>query len=100
MLVMGHTACGAVKGAIDNAQLGHLTALLDKIKPAIPATTLAGDRTSRNAAFVDAVASTNARRTADEIRARSTVLSGLEKQGRIKIVASMYHLVGGRVEFL
>jgi len=100
VLVMGHTACGAVKGAIDNAQLGHLTALLDKIKPAIPATTLAGDRTSRNAAFVDAVASTNARRTADEIRARSTVLSGLEKQGRIKIVASMYHLVGGRVEFL
>ena len=100
VLVMGHTACGAVKGAIDNVELGHLTGLLEKIKPAIPATTLAGDRTSKNAAFVDAVASTNARRTADEIRARSTLLSGLEKEGRIKIVASMYHLVGGRVEVL
>lgn len=100
VLVMGHTACGAVKGAIDNVELGHLTALLNEIKPAIPATTFAGERTSGNAAFVDAVATTNARRTADALRARSTVLSGLEKEGKIKIVASMYHLAGGRVEFL
>lgn len=100
VLVMGHTACGAVKGAIDNVELGHLTALLNEIKPAIPATTFAGERTSGNAAFVDAVATTNARRTADALRARSTVLSGLEKEGKIKIAASMYQLVGGRVEFL
>jgi carbonic anhydrase len=100
ILVMGHTACGAIKGAIDNVALGHLTALLDKIKPAIPATTYTGERTSKNDAFVDAVAATNSRRTADEIRARSSVLAGLEKQGKIKIVASMYHLVGGSVEFL
>jgi carbonic anhydrase len=100
VLVMGHTACGAVKGAIDNVELGHLTALLDKIKPAIPATTFTGDRTSKNNAFVDAVAATNVRRTVEEVRARSSVLAGLEKDGRIKIVPSMYHLVGGRVEFL
>lgn len=100
VLVMGHTACGAVKGAIDNVELGHLTALLNEIKPAIPATSFAGERASGNAAFVDAVATTNARRTADALRARSTVLSGLEKEGKIKIVASMYHLAGGRVEFL
>lgn len=100
VLLMGHTACGAVKGAIDNVELGHLTALLEKIKPAIPATTFAGERTSKNAAFVDAVAATNVRRTADDIRARSTVLTGLEQDGKIKIVPSMYHLVGGRVEFL
>jgi carbonic anhydrase len=100
ILVMGHTACGAIKGAIDDVKLGHLTGLLDKIKPAIPATTYTGERTSKNDAFVDAVAATNSRRAADEIRSRSTVLAGLEKQGKIKIVASMYQLVGGRVEFL
>jgi carbonic anhydrase len=100
VLVMGHTACGAIKGAIDNVQLGHLTALLDKIKPAIPATTFSGERTSKNAAFVDAVATTNVRHTVDEIRTRSGVLADLEKQGKIKIVPSMYYLVGGRVEFL
>jgi carbonic anhydrase len=100
VLVMGHTACGAVKGAIENAELGHLTSLLDKIKPAIPATSFTGERSGKNADFVDAVAATNCRRTVEAIRARSTVLAGLEKDGKIKIVPSMYHLVGGRVEFL
>lgn len=99
VLVMGHTACGAVKGAIDNVELGNLTSLLAKIKPAIPATTFTGERSSKNAEFVDAVAATNSRRTVEEIRARSKVLAQLEKDGKIKIVASMYHLVGGRVEF-
>ena len=99
VLVMGHTACGAVKGAIDNVELGHLSALLGKIKPAIPATTFAGEKTSKNADFVDAVAATNVRRTVEEIRQRSSVLAGLEKQGKIKLVGSMYHLVGGRVDF-
>lgn len=100
VLVMGHTACGAVKGAIDNVELGHLTALLGKIKPAIPATSFSGERTGKNAAFVDAVAATNVRRTANEIRQRSTVLANLEHEGKIKIVSSMYHLVGGQVEIL
>jgi carbonic anhydrase len=100
VLIMGHTACGAVKGAIDNVELGHLTSLLDKIKPAIPATSFSGERTSKNDAFVDAVATTNVRRTADELRAHSSLLAQLEKDGKIKIVPSMYHLVGGRVEFL
>ena len=99
VLVMGHTACGAVKGAIDNVELGHLTGLLDKIKPAIPATTYAGEKTAKNAEFVDAVAATNVRRTVEELRQRSSVLAGLERQGKIKLVGSMYHLVGGRVEF-
>lgn len=100
VLVMGHTACGAVKGAIDGVELGHLTALLNKIKPAISATTFTGERTSKNADFVDAVAAVNVRRTVDEIRKQSSVLAGLEKQGKIKFSASMYHLVGGQVEFL
>jgi carbonic anhydrase len=100
VLVMGHTACGAIKGAIDNAQLGNLTGLLGKIRPAVDATRYEGDRTSKNDAFVDEVAKTNVRQTVGAIRQRSDVLAGLEKEGKIKIVGSMYHLVGGRVEFI
>jgi len=99
VLVMGHTACGAVKGAIEGAELGHLTGLLSKIRPAVAATTYAGDRTGSNGAFVDAVAKTNVLRTVENIRQQSSVLLGLEKGGKIKIVGSKYHLVGGRVEF-
>jgi len=100
VLVMGHTACGAIKGAIDGVELGHLTALLGKIRPAVAATEYAGDRTSKNADFVDAVARTNVMRTVQDIRQRSGVLAGLEKDGKIRIAGSMYHLVGGRVELL
>jgi carbonic anhydrase len=59
VLVMGHTACGAIKGAIDNAQLGNLTGLLAKIKPAVQATTYTGERSASNYSFVDAVARKN-----------------------------------------
>jgi len=100
VLVIGHTACGAVKGAIDGVELGHLTALLGKIRPAVAATEYAGERTSTNADFVDAVARTNVMRTVQDIRQRSGVLAGLEKDGKIRIAGSMYHLLGGRVEFL
>lgn len=100
ILVMGHTACGAIKGAIDHVELGNLTGLLAKIKPAVDETQYAGDRSSKNDAFVDAVATTNVRRTIDAIRSGSTVLAPMEKDGKIKVVGAMYHLNGGRVEFL
>lgn len=100
ILVMGHTACGAVRGAIDGVELGHLTGLLQQIKPAIGATKTGGERSSRNPAFVDAVAATHVQRTVSGIREHSSVLAELEKAGKIKIVGSMYHLVGGRVEVL
>ena len=99
ILVMGHTACGAVKGAIDGVQLGHLTGLLGKIAPAVGATTYSGDRTSKNDDFVDAVAKTHVMRTADAIRNQSSVLANLAQEQKIRIVGSMYHLQGGRVEF-
>jgi carbonic anhydrase len=99
ILVMGHTACGAIKGAIDGAQLGNLTGLLNKIKPAVDATHYDGERTSKNGEFVDEVAKTNVRLTIGEIHRRSDVLAALEKDGKIKIVGSMYRLVGGRVDF-
>ena len=99
VLVMGHTACGAIKGAIEGAQLGNLTGLLNKIKPAVDATHYEGERTSKNGEFVDEVAKTNVRLTVGAIRERSDVLAGLEKDGKIKIVGSMYRLAGGHVAF-
>ena len=78
VLVMGHTACGAIKGAIDNAQLGNLTGLLAKIRPAVQATRYEGDRSAKNPAFVDAVAKKNVELTMDEIHRRSPVLNDLE----------------------
>ncbi|HEY9131601.1 MAG TPA: carbonic anhydrase family protein [Dyella sp.] len=100
IVVMGHTACGAIKGAIDGAQLGHLTALLDKIKPAVAATHYDGERTSKNAAFVDEVAKTNVHMNINEIRQHSSVLADLEREGKIKMVGALYRFEGGRVEFL
>lgn len=100
VLVMGHTACGAIKGAIDGAELGHLTGLLEKIKPAVAATKFSGERSSKNADFVDAVAATNVRLTIDAIRKRSDTLAKLEKEGKIRIAGAMYALVGGKVDFL
>jgi carbonic anhydrase len=97
--VMGHTGCGAIKGAIDGAKLGNLTQLLDKIKPAVQATQYAGERSSKNYEFVDAVAKSNVRLALEELRRRSEVLAGLEKEGKIKVSGSMYHLSGGRVDF-
>ncbi|MGX5800690.1 carbonic anhydrase family protein [Bradyrhizobium sp. Arg314] len=99
VLVMGHTACGAIKGAIDNAELGNLTGLLSKIKPAVEATTYSGERTAKNYAFVDAVARKNVELTVANIRKDSPVLSGLESDGTIKIAGAMYNLETGAVEF-
>lgn len=99
VLVMGHTACGAIKGAIDNAELGNLTGLLAKIKPAVAATTYAGERTSTNYAFVDAVALKNVELTIANIRKDSPVLSEMESNGVIKIAGAMYNLETGIVDF-
>jgi hypothetical protein len=84
ILVMGHTACGAIKGAIDNVQLGNLTGLLESIKPAIEMTQYGGERTSKNAGFVDAVAQSNVRHTIDVIRGNSSILADLEKKGQVR----------------
>jgi carbonic anhydrase len=100
ILVMGHTACGAIKGAIDNVQLGNLTGLLESIKPAIEATRYEGERTSKNAEFVDAVAKSNVQHTIEVIRGNSAILADLEKKGQIRIVGSMYDLRNGKVTFM
>ena len=100
ILVLGHTACGAVKGAIDDVVLGNLTGLLARIKPAIPATKFDGEKSSKNASYVDAVARTNVTLALADIRRRSPILEGLEKKGNIKMVGAMYDLATGMVEFV
>ena len=99
VLVMGHTSCGAIKGAIDNVELGNLTALLAKIRPAVQATAFGGERSSKNPAYVDAVALKNVELTMVQIRGKSTVLRDLESKRALKIVGAMYNLDTATVEF-
>jgi carbonic anhydrase len=100
VLVFGHTACGAVKGAIDDVEMGNLTGLLARIKPAITGTKFEGDKSSKNPAYVDAVARTNVVLALDGIRRRSPILADLEKKGTIQIAGAMYDLATGTVEFV
>lgn len=99
VLVMGHTACGAIKGAIDNVELGNLTGLLAKIKPAVKATTFKGEASAKNSAYVDAVAQKNVELTIADIRKKSAVLAELESKGAIKISGAMYNLETGTMNF-
>ncbi len=101
VLVLGHTACGAVKGACDHARLGNLTALINKIEPAVEAVKEPKDkdqRNSKNINFVNAVAKQNVLMTIDNIRKESPVLKELEDEGAIKIVGGMYDIASGVVE--
>jgi carbonic anhydrase len=100
ILLFGHTACGAVKGAIDDVEMGNLTGLLARIKPAISATRFPGEKSSKNAAYVDAVARTNVVLGLESIRRRSPILADRERNGAVQIVGAMYDLTTGTVESL
>lgn len=100
VLVMGHTACGAIKGAIDGVQLGNLTGLLAKIAPSVKATAFDGPRTSANDAFVDAVAATHVRLTVEAMRRDSAILRDLEAKGQILMVGAVYDLGTAAVTWL
>src|ERR1700757_4913863 len=100
VLVLGHTACGAIKGAIDDVVLGNLTGLLARIKPAIAETKFEGEKSSKNPAHVDAVARTNVKLAMENIRQRSSVLADPEKKGSIQITGAMYDLATGVVDFV
>ena len=99
VLVMGHTSCGAIMGAIENVELGNLTGLLAKIRPAVQATDYSGERSSKNLAFVDAVARKNVVLTMAHIRQQSAVLRELESQRALKIDGAMYNLETAMVDF-
>lgn len=102
VVVLGHTSCGAIKGACDHARLGNLTALINKIEPAVAAVNEPKDeslRNSKNLEFVDAVSAKNVEITIDNIRERSRVLSDMENNGEIMIVGAMYDISNGEVTF-
>jgi carbonic anhydrase len=101
VLVMGHTDCGAVKGACDHVQLGNFTGLLDKIQPAVEAAReVPGERNSKNSKFVEAVREAHVRLTVARILEPSPVLRDLESTGKIQITGCIYDLNTGRVQFL
>ena len=102
IVVLGHTGCGAVKGACDDAKLGNLTTLLGKIKPAVIAVSSPEDvslRNSSNSVFVDNVAIKNVELTIDRILNESDVLSEMKRNGEIQIVGAMYDVKTGIVNF-
>ncbi|GAA3559283.1 carbonic anhydrase family protein [Snuella lapsa] len=102
IVVLGHTSCGAVKGACDHAEMGNLTKLIEKITPAVNAVTEPKDpekRTSKNLEFVDEVSHMNVKLTIDRIHQESPILSEMEKNGEIKIVGAMYDINSGAVTF-
>jgi carbonic anhydrase len=102
LVIMGHTSCGAVKGACDGAELGKLTGMLEKIKPAVTAVENPKDpseRTSANLEFVNEVARKNVALTIAAIRSGSEVLSEMEAQGEIQILGAMYDVATGEVSF-
>ena len=103
IVVLGHSKCGAIYGACDGVELGHLTGMLAKIKSAVAAVPHPIDpaeRTSQNPKFVDAVARENVRRQVAAIPERSEVLRNLRNAGRIDVVGGLYDIATGKVEFL
>jgi len=102
ILVLGHTSCGAVKGACDHARMGNLTSLIHKIEPAVDAVKQPADQNLRNSAnleFVDAVARKNVEMTIENIRMKSPVLEEMEDFGEIAVVGGMYDIKTGEVTF-
>jgi len=99
-LVVGHSKCGAVKGACDHVQLGNLTHVINEIAPAVDrVTSIPGERNSKNDAFVDAVAKENVLLAVKQIREKSPILKEMEDKGEIIIAGAMYDLKTGTVNF-
>ena len=102
LVVLGHTACGAVKGACDHARMGNLTALINKIEPAVDAVELPEDesmRNSSNISFVNTVAAKNVEMTLNDIRDKSEILKEMEANGDLIIIGGMYDISNGKVTF-
>ena len=102
VLVLGHSDCGAVKGACDGAQLGHLTALLDRIRPAVESVegVPPEERKSTNAEYLGRAIEKNVQHGVAELRRRSAVLRELEDEGKILIRGAVYDLASGEVTLL
>lgn len=99
IVVLGHEHCGAVHSAVKGVELGNITTLLSKIKPAIEATDYAGERNADNPTFVHEVTETNIQHSINEIRTRSEILKEMEAKGDIQIVGAIYDMHTGKVAF-
>ena len=100
IVVLGHTKCGAVKGACDHIEMGNLTVLLSKLQPAVDEETVTKeDRHSTNSEFVENVASINVRRTVNDVMQRSPILNEMIQSGEIGICGAMYNVETGVVDF-
>lgn len=100
VVVLGHTKCGAVKGACDQVRMGNLTTLLEKLQPAVESeTTVASDRNAGNARFVEKVASLNVRITKNQILKNSPILKEMIIRGEIVLAGGMYDVETGLVDF-
>lgn len=100
IMVLGHTNCGAIKGACDNVQLGNLSKLLEEIKPAVEQEkNFAENRNGKNTAFVNEVARLNVHHTVDRIISGSPIIAELLDKGTIDIVPAMYDIGTGEVAF-
>ena len=101
VVVMGHTSCGAVKGAIDQAQLGNLTGMLENLESAVLDVPVGHmGRTSKDLEYVNAVVVANVHRTVANILSGSPVLQGMVLNGELKVVGALYDLASGRVTWL
>lgn len=100
IVVLGHSKCGAIKGACDHVEMGNLTELLAKIQPAVyQEKTTDSDRTSSNNEFVENVAEINVKRSVKNVVERSYILEKMVENGEIGVVGAMYNIESGKVEF-
>lgn len=101
IVVLGHTSCGAVKGACDHVKLGNLSGLLKKIEPAINSikTTEGTDRSSKNIEFVNRVAEKNIELVMEDIKQESDVLNKMISNKEIMLIGAMYDISTGVVTF-
>jgi len=100
VVVLGHSKCGAVKGACDHVEMGNLTELLSKLQPAVyQEKETTGERSSKNATFVENVAQINVKRSVKNIIERSFILEQMVENGEIGIVGAMHDLETGKVTF-
>ncbi|MGC1244239.1 MAG: carbonic anhydrase family protein [Chryseosolibacter sp.] len=100
IVVLGHTKCGAIKGACDDVKLGNLSTLLNKVKPALEAErSTKQNRTASNGEFVENVAALNVRQTLNQIPARSSIIAEQIEKGEIALIGGMYNVETGVVEF-
>jgi carbonic anhydrase len=100
IVVLGHSECGAVKGAIDDVHLGKLTGLLARIEPAVKAAADGGKHSSKDKRLVQTVAETNARMGIEDLLSQSSILKDLTDKGELRIVAAMHDVATGQVNFL